>query len=103
MITRETLNAVFDSGLLNREPDGTVYLGIAACNVHSFTDEAQTWINDQLENIDIDQSQVDAFAFAQSAYPNGVHLNDSQAEHGNSQPQSETQEYITANSDAAEA
>lgn len=102
-VTRETLNAVFDSGLLNREPDDTVYLGMAACNVHSFTDEAQTWINDQLENIEIDQSQVDAFAFAQSAYPNGIQLNDSQTEQGNSQPQSETQEYISADSDATEA
>lgn len=102
-VTRETLNAVFDSGLLNREPDDTVYLGMAACNVHSFTDEAQTWINDQLQNIEIDQSQVDAFAFAQSAYPNGIQLNDSQTEQGNSQPQSETQEYISADSDATEA
>lgn len=71
-VTSDTLNAVFDSGLLRREPDFVVPLGMGTAAVHSFTDKAQAWITNKLQNVEVSQSTIDAVEFAKAAFPTGV-------------------------------
>lgn len=87
-VTSDTLNAVFDSGLLRREPDFVVPLGMGTAAVHSFTDEAQTWITNKLQNVEVSQSAIDAIEFAKAAFPSGTTHNDASVQASSDHPQS---------------